>query len=92
VQIANLFLTDLPLSWPRGSGIEKCKMEGKLHKNRAGKADIVKEHVAFDPADVGLLGANGIVEDFLVLENKGGSGIAAIVELDEIAGFRTPIS
>jgi hypothetical protein len=33
-----------------------------------------------------------IDEDFLVLENKGGSGIAAIVELDEIAGFRTPIS
>lgn len=30
-----------------------------------------------------------IDEDFLVLENKNRSGIAAIVELDEIAGFRT---
>jgi hypothetical protein len=30
-----------------------------------------------------------IDQDFLVLENKDGNGIAAIVELDEIAGFRT---
>lgn len=30
-----------------------------------------------------------IDEDFLVLENKDGGGIAAIVELDEVAGFRT---
>ncbi len=35
---------------------------------------------------------NGMIkemdEDFLVVLNKDGSGIAAIVELDEIAGFR----
>ncbi|MGC8787366.1 MAG: hypothetical protein ACP5Q1_08080 [Anaerolineae bacterium] len=30
-----------------------------------------------------------IDEDFLILENKDGSGITAIVELNEIAGFRT---
>jgi hypothetical protein len=30
-----------------------------------------------------------IDEDFLVLEERDGSGIGAIVELDEIAGFRT---
>ena len=30
-----------------------------------------------------------IDEDFLVLEEKDGSGISAVVELDEIAGFRT---
>jgi len=30
-----------------------------------------------------------IDEDFLVLGNKDGSGMAAIVELDEVAGFRT---
>ena len=30
-----------------------------------------------------------IDEEFLVLEEKDGSGISAIVELDEIAGFRT---
>ncbi len=36
---------------------------------------------------------NGVIkeidEDFLVLENKDGSGIAAIIELEEVAGFRT---
>jgi len=30
-----------------------------------------------------------IDEDFLVLEDEDRSGIAAIVELDEVAGFRT---
>jgi len=30
-----------------------------------------------------------IEEEFLVLEEKDGSGISAVVELDEIAGFRT---
>jgi len=30
-----------------------------------------------------------IDEDFLVLENKEGGGIAAIVELNEVAGFCT---
>ena len=38
-------------------------------------------------------GVSGVIkeidEDFLVLENKDGSGIAAIVELGEVAGFRT---
>lgn len=30
-----------------------------------------------------------IDEDFLVLENKDGSGLTAIVELESVAGFRT---
>jgi predicted HAD superfamily phosphohydrolase YqeG len=30
-----------------------------------------------------------IDEDFIILENKDGSGLAAIVELEEVAGFRT---